>query len=154
MCGSASAFRHSAAGTQTESGDVQGTLLLGMVKEELKDYAMAVRLLESAPDEVRKRPESLAALARAYYDTGRQEMARKTLRELPRPSAGPEGVFLGGQVAAELHDYDIAEFSVQLDLADLSRSREARLPPGSGGVPGGTLPGRAGHAAAGAGRRP
>ena len=51
-----------------------------MVDEELKEYPSAIRLLESVRDEVRKRPESLAAPARAYYHTGRQEMARKTLR--------------------------------------------------------------------------
>ena len=90
-------------------GDSQGVLLLGMVDEEFKDYPGAIRLLESVPDEVRKRAESLAALARAYYYQGQGKKARETLEELRTLSFGPEGVFVGGQVAAELHDYATAE---------------------------------------------
>jgi tetratricopeptide (TPR) repeat protein len=90
--------------------DAAAKLVLGMVHEELRDYRAAVRLLESVPDQVRERPESLAALARAYDCTGRHEKARETLKELQQlRSAGPEGVFLGGQVAAELHDYEAAQ---------------------------------------------
>ena len=89
--------------------DAQATLVLGMVEEELKDYRTAVRLLGTIPDQVRQRPESLAALARAYYYTGKQEQARETFKELQFHSAGPEGVFLGGQVAAELRDFESAE---------------------------------------------
>jgi tetratricopeptide (TPR) repeat protein len=89
--------------------DAAATLVLGMVHEELRDYRAAVRLLESVPDQVRERPESVAALARAYDYTGRHQRARETLKELQLHSAGPEGVFLGGQVAAELHDYETAE---------------------------------------------
>jgi len=90
-------------------GDAQSTLLLGMVDEELQDYPTAIRLLESVPDEVQKRPESLAALARAYYHQGKTDEARETFEELSARSFGPDGVFLGGQVAAELHDYQTAE---------------------------------------------
>ncbi len=89
-------------------GDPQAILVLGMVNEELKDYRVAVRLLESIPEQVRQRPESMAALARAYYYTGRQENAREVLKKLQLHPAGPEGVFLGGQVAAELHDFETA----------------------------------------------
>lgn len=90
-------------------GDAQGVLLLGMVDEELKNYRSALRLLESVPDEVNKRAESLAALARAYYYQGHPDKAHETLAELSAHSFGPEGVFIGGQVAAELHDYKAAE---------------------------------------------
>jgi tetratricopeptide (TPR) repeat protein len=89
-------------------GDPQATLVLGMVEEERKDYPRAVHLLESVPDEVRQRPESIAALARAYYHSGNPVKARETLRELQSHPADLEGVFLGGQVAAELHDFDTA----------------------------------------------
>src|SRR5439155_26937138 len=68
----------------------------------------AVRLLASVPDQVRQRPESLAALARAYYQTHRPQQARETLRELERSSAGSEGVFLGGEVAAQANDFEDA----------------------------------------------
>ena len=90
-------------------GDHQATLILGMVDEELKDYRAASRLLESVPDQVRQRPESMAALARAYYHVDRAEKAAETLQELTHPSYGPEGVFLGGQVAAEVHDFKTAQ---------------------------------------------
>jgi tetratricopeptide (TPR) repeat protein len=89
--------------------DAAATLLLGMVDEELRDYPSAVRLLESVPDEVRQRPESMAALARAYHYTGRHEKAREILKALERHPGGPAGVFLGGQVATELHDFETAE---------------------------------------------
>src|SRR5215471_8879780 len=89
-------------------GDTQALLVLGMVHEELKDYRAAVRVLESVPEQVRQRPESMAALARAYYYTGRQENAREVLKKLQLHPAGPEGVLLGGQVAAELHDFETA----------------------------------------------
>ena len=89
--------------------DRTSVLLLGMVDEELHDEVNAVRLLASVPDQVRQRPESLAALARAYYQTHRPQQARETLRELERSSAGPEGVFLGGEVAAQANDFEYAE---------------------------------------------
>lgn len=92
-----------------QPGDAQAILLLGMVHEELKDYRAAVRLLESVPDQVRQRPESIAALARAYYYLGRLEKAREALKELQVHSQGPDGVFLGGQVAAEVHDFETAQ---------------------------------------------
>src|SRR5690349_10398653 len=82
-----------------QPGNAQAVLVLGMVEEELKDYRGAVRLLESVPDQVRQQPESMAALARAYYYLGRSEKARQTLKELQLHPQGPEGIFLGGQVA-------------------------------------------------------
>ena len=86
--------------------DVSATLVLGMVHEELRDYRMALQLLESVPDQVRERPESIAALARSYYYTGRAQKAREALKELH--PAKPEEMFLAGQVAAELHDFETA----------------------------------------------
>jgi tetratricopeptide (TPR) repeat protein len=91
-----------------QPGDAQATLVLGMVEEELKNYRAAIRLLESVPEQVRQRPESMAALARAYHYTGRHADARETLQKLQLDPAGPEGIFLGGQVAAELHDFETA----------------------------------------------
>ena len=88
--------------------DSQATLVLGMVEEELKDYRTAVRLLESVPDQVRQRPESIAALARVYYSLGNKVKARETLGGLQHQSLGPEAAFLGGQVAAEMHDFETA----------------------------------------------
>src|SRR5579872_982764 len=77
-----------------QPGDAQAVLVLGMVHEELKDYRAAIRLLESVPEQVRQRPESMAALARAYYYLGRSGKARETLKELQLHPQGPEGVFL------------------------------------------------------------
>jgi tetratricopeptide (TPR) repeat protein len=89
--------------------DPQAVLLLGMVYEELRDYPRAIRILETVPGLVRQRPESMAALARAYYYTDRKPKAREILKELQSRSNDPDGVFLGGQVAAELHEFDTAE---------------------------------------------
>ena len=88
-----------------DPADKTSILLLGMVDEELKDYSSATRLLSSVPDQVVKRPQSVSALARAYYKTGRPEKARETLHLL----RDPEEVFLGGQVAAQARDLSTAE---------------------------------------------
>src|ERR1051326_6694240 len=62
--------------------DSRTILLLGMVAESLKDYSEAMRRLESVPNLVKEQPESIAALARVYYQTGQKEKARNTLNQL------------------------------------------------------------------------
>jgi tetratricopeptide (TPR) repeat protein len=94
---------------EAEPDDAPSVLLLGMVEEELKDYLQAAKLLGSVPDLVRQRPESLAALARSYYYTAQKQKARAKLGELQRHTAGPEGVYLAGQVAAQANDFEMAE---------------------------------------------
>ncbi len=89
--------------------DSAAILVMGMVEEELKHYAVATKLLESVPEEVQQRPESVAALARAYYYTGQQKKSRAVLKDLQLRSAAPESVFVAAQVAAELHDFEIGE---------------------------------------------
>lgn len=89
--------------------DAAAILLMGMIEEELKHYANAVSLLESVLQEVQRRAESVAALARAYYYTGRQQKSREILKNLPQDAAEPEGLFLAAQIAAEINDLDIAE---------------------------------------------
>ncbi len=89
--------------------DSTGILLLGMVDEELRDYANAARLLASVPHEIREQPKSMAALARAYYHTDEKAKARETLKELLSHPGSPEGIFLGGQVADLANDYEMAE---------------------------------------------
>jgi Flp pilus assembly protein TadD len=84
-------------------------LLLGMVMENLQDYTRAAALLGSVPVLVKQRPESLTALARAYFRTNQREKARATLEILQHHSAGASGVFMGGRVAAEVGDYETAE---------------------------------------------
>lgn len=88
--------------------DSAAILLSGMIAEESKNYSAALKMLESVPGQVRQRPESQAALARAYYYTGRREKARETLAAMPH-NADPESIFLVAQVAAELRAFDIAE---------------------------------------------
>lgn len=68
-------------------GDKTAVLLLGMVEEELKEYGPAIRHLESVPDLVHQRPESVTALARAYYRTSRIGRGLALLRELTAPSS-------------------------------------------------------------------
>ena len=89
--------------------DKTATLLLGMVEEELQNYVRAVDLFKSVPDQVRKQPQSIVALARAYYRTGQPDKARAALQELEGHPAGPEGLFLGGQVASQADDLATAE---------------------------------------------
>ncbi len=82
--------------------DRTAILLLGMVAEELKDFPAAVRSLASVPDLVAQRPESIAALARAYYRTGAGEKARSLL--LGSPKAG----ILGAGIAVDAGDFRTA----------------------------------------------
>jgi tetratricopeptide (TPR) repeat protein len=90
-------------------GDPQALLLLGMVSENMKDYATAARALASVPTLVREQPESIGALARSYYHLGQAEQARSVLEELQHHPAGPRGVFLGAQIADQMGDYATAE---------------------------------------------
>jgi tetratricopeptide (TPR) repeat protein len=89
--------------------DKPSRLLLGMVAENMEDYAMAARMLASVPDQVQKQRESIAALARAYYHLGQTSQAEATLTLLSSPSFGPEAVFLGAQIADEMGDFPTAE---------------------------------------------
>jgi tetratricopeptide (TPR) repeat protein len=92
-----------------QPNDKQAQLLLGMVSENMGDYATAGRMLGSVPDEVRKQPESIAALARSYYHLQQTDKARATLEELSAHPAGPQAVFLGAQIADQMQDYQTAE---------------------------------------------
>lgn len=90
-------------------GDEEARLLLGMVSENMKDYATAARILASVPEQVRQRPESMAALARSYYHLSQPTKARATLAELSEHAAGGRPVFLAAQIADEMRDYATAE---------------------------------------------
>lgn len=94
---------------QQKPGDQQALLLLGMVAENMKDYATAAKVLASVASLVRERPESLEALARSYYHVGRAEQARNTLGELQDLPSGARGVYRGSQIADEMADYTTAE---------------------------------------------
>ena len=89
--------------------DETAILLMGMVEEESQQFRSAVKLLASVPEQVRERPESLAALARAYYYSGQEPKSREILKELQSRSAAPESIFVAAQVAAELKDFERAE---------------------------------------------
>lgn len=89
--------------------DKAAQLLLGMVSENMGDFATAVRMLAAVPDEVRKQPESVAALVRSYYHLGETEKARETLVQLTTHPAGAPAVLLGAQIADEMQDYSTAE---------------------------------------------
>ena len=88
--------------------DRSSILLLGMVSENLKDYATAAKLLASVPDLVQQQPESVAALARSYYHMNETAKARQTLDSLLHEPVDGRGVFLGGRIAAEVRDFDTA----------------------------------------------
>jgi Flp pilus assembly protein TadD len=93
---------------KSKPGDPPTILLLGMVTENLGDYAKAAAWLGSVPDLVKQRPESIAALARSYYQIGQKERAKETLVHLLNPPASPQGVFLGGQIASQAGDDETA----------------------------------------------
>ena len=90
-------------------GDQPTMLLLGMVSENMKDYATAAKMLAAVPALVHQQPESIAALARSYYHIGRRQEARATLDELQTHPAGTEAVLLGTHIADEMHDYEEAK---------------------------------------------
>jgi tetratricopeptide (TPR) repeat protein len=93
-------------------GDKTTRLLLGMVAEESEDYPAAVKWLAAVPEQVRQRPESIVALARAYSKIGQKENARHAFKDLLALSVRPEwreAVLLGGQAAAQAGDYETAE---------------------------------------------
>jgi len=106
---------------KAEPGETTSTLLLGMVDEELEDYANALALLESVPQEVQKHSKAQVALVRCYYHTAKPEKAREVLRALGEHSEDPDGVFLGGQVADQSGDFALAESlfrSIQSSYSD------------------------------------
>ncbi len=89
--------------------DHASVLLLGMVSENLRDYARAAKLLGSIPDIVAERPETVAALASACYHTAQRDKAHRLLEGLLTRSAEPQGIFAAASVAAEAGDYVVAE---------------------------------------------
>lgn len=88
--------------------DAPSVLLLGMVAENLKNYAQAAELLSSVPELVDGHAEALAALARSDYRIGRNEQARQILESLLKQNADPQHCFLGGQIASEAGDAETA----------------------------------------------
>jgi tetratricopeptide (TPR) repeat protein len=90
---------------QQKPDDKAAQLLLGMVSENMGDYATAARLLALVPDQVREQPEAIAALARSYYHLHRNEKAQATLAKLE----GHPAALLGAQIADQMEDYPTAE---------------------------------------------
>jgi tetratricopeptide (TPR) repeat protein len=106
---------------KTRPDDTLAMLLLGMVFEDLGDHQRAAKLLAGVIPLVRQRPETIDSLARAYYHLGQTEKARSTLQMLVGHPVGPEAVFQGGRLAAEVADYDMAErmfLSIQTTYPD------------------------------------
>jgi tetratricopeptide (TPR) repeat protein len=91
------------------SNDQASRLLLGMVAENMRDYGTAVKMLASVPAEVRKQPESIAALAISYYKMGEKQKARHTLEEFQNHPTGTRAALLGAQIADQAGDYETAE---------------------------------------------
>ncbi len=92
-----------------QPGDAQATLLLGMVSEELRDDATALRLLDAVPQLVGQRPQSVIALARVLYRSGKTSTAQATLRKLSSFRDQPDAVLLGAQAAMNARDWSQAE---------------------------------------------
>ena len=94
---------------QVDPHDQSALLLGGMVAENLHEYARAARLLALVPDLVRGRPESIAALASAYYHTSQWDKAHTLLEGLLDRPAQPQGIFAAAGVAVRARDYGIAQ---------------------------------------------
>lgn len=92
-----------------QPNDKVAILLLGMVSENEQNYARAAKLLAAVPDLVEQRPESVAALASAYYHTGRRQEGHKSLEGLLARPAPPQGILAAAGVAIRAEDYGIAE---------------------------------------------
>src|SRR5262249_1317950 len=82
-------------------GDPQATLLFGMVSENMHDYAAAAKALAAVPSLVKQQPESIAALARSYYQLGETAKARTALQDLLSKPVGAQAVLLGAHIADE-----------------------------------------------------
>ena len=91
------------------ANDAPSRLLLGMVSENSGDYSTAAKMLSSVPDEVEKRPESIAALAHSYYQSREQENARATLQGLSSHAGSAKSLLLGAEIADRAGDYMEAE---------------------------------------------
>lgn len=89
--------------------DKASVLLLGMVSENLHDYVRAAKLLDSIPDIVSQRPETVAALASACYHTSQRDKAHQLLEGLLGHAADPQAMFAAAGVAAQASDYGVAE---------------------------------------------
>src|SRR5579863_2144300 len=89
--------------------DKASVLLLGMVSENLHDYARAAKLLGSIPDIVSQRPETVAALASACYHTSQRDKAHQLLGGLLGHAADPQAIFAAAGIAAQAADYGVAE---------------------------------------------
>jgi superkiller protein 3 len=102
------ARRHLERVLAADPNDRQAMLLLGMVAENSGDYGTAAKMLQSVPELLERQPAAVAALASAFYHTGRAMEARTALRSL-RATADPTSAFMGGRVAADAKDYELAE---------------------------------------------
>ncbi len=112
---------------KAKPGDPPSTLLLGMVRENLRDYAKAAALLGSVPDLVNQHPESISALARSLYNTGQPTQAKELLTVDLLRHADARGIYLGGGIAAQAGDSDTAN-SLFAEAAKLLTDETSRHP--------------------------
>jgi tetratricopeptide (TPR) repeat protein len=94
---------------QTNPGDQQATLVLGMVVEKQHDYARAAQLLATVPALVRTQPAAITALASAYYHTAEKEKARAALEPIIAHPVNAHVTYVAGRVALDGKDYELAE---------------------------------------------
>jgi len=84
-------------------------LLLGRILAGKGECQRGIALLESVGDLVERQPDTVTALARCYYTTGKRDQARSTLHVLADAPFGPEGIALGAQVASQAGDRETAD---------------------------------------------
>ena len=92
-----------------QPNDAPSRLLMGMVAENSGDYATEAKMLGSVPDEVAKRPDSIVALARSYYQLQERGKARAALAQLRNEPADGQPILLAAQIADQAGDFDEAQ---------------------------------------------
>jgi tetratricopeptide (TPR) repeat protein len=103
------AIRNLQAILESNPGDRQAILMLGLAWERAQDFQRAITSLEQVPELVRQQPDCIAALVRSYYSTGQKEKARRQLSQLQDLPSSPAAIYLGGQMALEAKDWETAE---------------------------------------------
>ena len=92
---------------KTNPRDPQAAILLGIVSENMGDYVAAADVLSRVRPLLANEPMAAAALASAYYRTGKTAEAHAFLESLG--SAGPEVIFAVARIATDTPDSAWAE---------------------------------------------
>jgi tetratricopeptide (TPR) repeat protein len=94
---------------KADPADAQSSLMLGLTLQRQRQYALAIPYLEKVSQLVWQQSDSVAALARCYYRTGKKEKGRDQLNRLQTMLSDPAAIYTGGTIALEAGDWEQAE---------------------------------------------